>query len=285
MFYIVSFLAIALFPFALAAYGGHLAAKVLDEKDRWTAFLIVWTLASLGVIMAGLQQYMVYRSDQANEVRQGKSENEAKDLNNEVHNLKTDTSNLISAISGTLPMIAALNSDLATLRRDTEAAKEHHDPRMVANLEHQAQTAQQQVDALSHELLAITMAPQIAEQLREWHGTYRQKIKDMHSQQDEENIRWDAKHPNDPEGRTKAWNDWNAQIDRAEQDSEEQWNKTVANADFIRKELLQRIPLQLQSVEDKRQEKEFVKTRDDPQSADKAAHYLEELARRVPPPK
>lgn len=42
MFYIVSFFALALFPFALAAYGGHLAAKVLDGKKRRTAFVIVW---------------------------------------------------------------------------------------------------------------------------------------------------------------------------------------------------------------------------------------------------
>jgi len=146
-----------------------------------------------------------------------------------------------------------------------------------------AQAAQQQVNTLSHELLAITMAPQVAGQLREWDETNRQHIKDMHSQQDEDNIHWDEKHPNDPDGRIRAWKDWDAQIDKAEQSSGERWRKVVENADFIRKQLLQRIPYQ--SAEDKRQETEFAQTPRDFQSADKAARYLEGLARRVPPPK
>jgi uncharacterized membrane protein YbhN (UPF0104 family) len=137
MFYIVSFLAVAFFPFALAAYGGYLAAKVLDEKDRHAAFVTVWTLAFLGVAAAGWQQVMVYRSDRVNEVKQGKSEHETTELKGEVRGLRANTSDLISSVTVILPMIASLNADLATLRRDTAAAKEHHDPNLINNLEHQ----------------------------------------------------------------------------------------------------------------------------------------------------
>jgi len=284
MFYTVSFLAVAFFPFALAAYGGHLAAKVLDAKDRRKAFVIVWTLALLGVAAAGWQQIMVYRSDRANETKQRKSERDTSELKDEVHDLRTNTSNLISTIAGMFPMIASLNANYSTLARDTAAAKEHHDPRLINNLERKEQAAQQQVNTLSHELLVITMAPQVAEQLRDWYGTNKQKISDMHSQQWEQHIMWPQKHPNDPEGDIKASKDWDAAIKREEQNSSERLSRIIATADFIRKEMLQLIPSQQQSAEDKKQENEFAGTNGDRQSLEKAADYLEDLARRVPPP-
>jgi hypothetical protein len=211
-------------------------------------------------------------------------ENETRGLKNEIHDLKTNTSNLISTIAVMFPMIASLNADLATLRRDTAATKEHHDPRVVANLERQAQAAQQQVDTLSHELLAITMAPQVAQQLRDWYGTKQQKIQDMHDWQWEENIHWREKHPNEPAGLSKVWKEWDDRIEKEEQSSREELSRMLANADFIRKELLRRIPPQEQSAEDKNQEKEFAQTDSDQESLEKSARYLEELARRVPPP-
>jgi hypothetical protein len=203
---------------------------------------------------------------------------------NEVHGLRTNTSQLISGIAGMFSMIASLNADLATLRRDTAAAKEHHDPRVVANLERQAQAAQQRVDTLSHELLAITMAPQVAQQLREWYGTKEQKIRDLHNGQWEESVHWRENHPNDSDDRNKAWKYWDDAIEKEEQSSREELSRMLANADFIRKELFQRISPQQQSAEDKKQEKEFAQTDSDQRSLEKAAAYLEELARRVPPP-
>jgi hypothetical protein len=64
--YITSFLALAAVPLALGAYGGHLAAEVIsDRKHRRNAMLIVWNLAAVGVVLAGVQQIMTYRADRA----------------------------------------------------------------------------------------------------------------------------------------------------------------------------------------------------------------------------
>jgi hypothetical protein len=78
--------------------------------------------------------------------------------------------------------------------------------------------------------------------------------------------------------------EWDAAYSKADDDAQEKLKRTIATADFVRKELLQRIPLERQSEEDKKQEKEFAQTDSDPQSLEKSARYLEELARRVPPP-
>jgi hypothetical protein len=68
--YIINFLAVAAFPLAIAGYGGHLAAKVLDKVDRKRALCVVWTLAVLGVVLSGVQQVLVYRSRRADDFRE-----------------------------------------------------------------------------------------------------------------------------------------------------------------------------------------------------------------------
>jgi predicted PurR-regulated permease PerM len=68
--YVINFLAVAALPLAIAGYGAHLAAKVLDKFDRKRAVCIVWTLAILGVFMSGLQQVFAYRSHKAEDLRE-----------------------------------------------------------------------------------------------------------------------------------------------------------------------------------------------------------------------
>lgn len=68
MVYIISFLSLAAFPLAVAGYGGHLAAKVLEMRERRRALAVVWILAMLGVLLSGFQQVLVYRSDRAHDV-------------------------------------------------------------------------------------------------------------------------------------------------------------------------------------------------------------------------
>jgi hypothetical protein len=70
-------LSVAAFPLAVAAYGGHLAAKVLDPRDRRKALATVWVLAILGLLLAGLQQMLMYRSDRAHELQQAAMEAKA----------------------------------------------------------------------------------------------------------------------------------------------------------------------------------------------------------------
>lgn len=70
MVYIISLLSVAAFPLAVAAYGGHLAAKVLDHGERRKALSIVWVLAMVGFLLSVWQQVLVYRSDRAHELQQ-----------------------------------------------------------------------------------------------------------------------------------------------------------------------------------------------------------------------
>jgi len=63
MIYLISFLAVAAVPLAVAGYGGHLAAKVLDRPQRRRALTFIWALAAAGVLLSALQQMLVYRSD------------------------------------------------------------------------------------------------------------------------------------------------------------------------------------------------------------------------------
>ena len=70
MVYVISLLSVAAFPLAVAGYGGHLAAKVLDRPERHKALATVWALAVVGLVLSGLQQVLVYRSDRAHDLRQ-----------------------------------------------------------------------------------------------------------------------------------------------------------------------------------------------------------------------
>ena len=70
MVYLISFFSVAAVPLAVAGYGGHLAAKVLERPHRRKALAIIWALAALGVLLSALQQVLVYRSDRAHERQQ-----------------------------------------------------------------------------------------------------------------------------------------------------------------------------------------------------------------------
>ena len=70
MLYVLSFLSVAAVPLAVAGYGGHLAAKVLDGPERRKALRVVWVLAAFGVLISAVQQIMVYRADRGHEQEQ-----------------------------------------------------------------------------------------------------------------------------------------------------------------------------------------------------------------------
>jgi hypothetical protein len=53
MVYVISVLSIAPFPLAVAGYGGHLAAKVLDRPERRKALATVWALAVVRASVVG----------------------------------------------------------------------------------------------------------------------------------------------------------------------------------------------------------------------------------------
>src|SRR5208283_384343 len=70
MIYFINFLAVAAIPLAIGGYGVHLAAKILESTDRRKALAIIWLPAAVGVLLSGVQQILIRRSDRAMELRQ-----------------------------------------------------------------------------------------------------------------------------------------------------------------------------------------------------------------------
>jgi hypothetical protein len=70
MGYVVAFLAVALFPIALAAFGVYLAAIALDGKKKIWAFVAIGFIAGFGVLTGALQQLGAYHSDLTHEKRE-----------------------------------------------------------------------------------------------------------------------------------------------------------------------------------------------------------------------
>ena len=61
---VVGTLILAIVPFVLAAYGGHLAAEVIaDLRLRRRTKRIFWGLCAVGVVFAFYQQYRASQSD------------------------------------------------------------------------------------------------------------------------------------------------------------------------------------------------------------------------------
>lgn len=70
MIYFINFLAVAAIPLAIGGYGAHLAAKILELPDRRKALAVIWLLAAVGVLLSGVQQVLIHRSDRAQELKQ-----------------------------------------------------------------------------------------------------------------------------------------------------------------------------------------------------------------------
>jgi hypothetical protein len=77
MIYLINFLAVAAIPLAIGGYGAHLAAKILEIPDRRKALAIIWLLAAVGVLLSGLQQVLIHRSDRSQELKQAALEEKA----------------------------------------------------------------------------------------------------------------------------------------------------------------------------------------------------------------
>jgi len=253
-----------------------LVSEMFSKKYRM-ALWVFFALLAGGYTVMGI----VLDKDNAATVLAERTRNakEREDLQTEVTGLRANTSNLITAMYGTLPIIASLTSDIATLRKDTEAAKEQHDPRLIANLQQTAQTAQQQADNLSQEVLALTLAPQIAEQLRSWQTELNAAQQNAHNFEWEEQALYIKSHPDYKEGVSRIQEKYGVQYQQIDKEYQAKWEGLLRTAAFLRKEMLKRIPLERWTPIDKSDEQFAALPRDG------LANYLEGLAKRVPPPK
>ncbi len=278
-------------PYAYEVMGGFLifyssavTETKLPEPERrkhWIIFggmAVIYILVGIGIRRAELQRGEIDKQYAAED------RNALRDIRN---TMDTRMDGVFSSFQATYLQLASLSLDLHNMRVGLTQAINRNDPHKLADLEKQAQTAQQQVDNLSHEVLAITMAPRVAQQLRDWDGERRGKQSDLH------NFEWEAvshfrdQHRGDNEGLRRIEASWDHEYEKADNEYRERLKGIIATADFVRKEMLQQIPLQQQYAEDKKQEQEFAQANNNPESLDRnsAAQYLENLARRVPPPK
>jgi hypothetical protein len=255
------------------------------DRKRWTHWIMFGVIAVVYIVCGiGLRFTEIQRNDkntkQADEDRQELRDNRKR--------MDSRIDSVLSSSQVQYLQLASLSSEIGVMRNSVLQAIYKNDPRQIRDLESKMQAAQQQADTLSHELLALTMAPQVAGQLLGWE-------EERHASEDninhfeweaEQHYQWD--HPGDKKGLDQVIAKYAAQVHESNNDFREKLKGIIVNADFVRKELLQRIPAALQvPAIDKPEEQKFTQARTDPDSLDRkdAARYLEQLAQRVPPPK
>lgn len=128
--YLVNFIAGAVFPLALAGYGGHLATLALPEKSkqRRNALILVWTLAILGVGSSAFQQYVSFRSDNKRSVFDSA---ERSSVDNKLDSISTQLGRLLrnaktgrqqAEILSTQEQVNSLKSSLGVIAKEASNA-------------------------------------------------------------------------------------------------------------------------------------------------------------------
>jgi len=143
-------------------------SPLLGEKMKTKGKIGVYVLfAVIGCVYSGVGIYLRHqaKSEQA-EDRQ--------ELRNEIKGLRGDMTKMLTESSGVLSLVASLNSEVAILQKVTEATREKHDPRVIADLQARAIQAREntaQHKGVSNQLL-VAMTPNAAQQLREWNDNW-----------------------------------------------------------------------------------------------------------------
>lgn len=195
--------------------------------------------------------------------------------------LVKQTTNLVTTASITVPKLNELDGKIANLK--IQIAKNQNDPKVLANLQHQAKQLQDQRDDLSRELMTMTLAPQIAKQLRDWEGDWKADQHDNHLKGWEESFQYRNEHPNDSQGQNAIDERWQRVYDKTDHDYEKKLGQIIASAELVRKDLLERIPGEQVDITE---QAKFAEALRDSGSLNRveAADYLDSLVLRVPLP-
>jgi hypothetical protein len=255
-----------------------------QERKRMAHWILFGAIA---LIYAGFGIGLRYDEIQQTASATQKADQDRADLRGMRTSMDTRMDGVFSSFQSTYLQLSALSLDLRNMRVSLTQAIDRNDPQKIADFVHRAQAAQEQVDNLSHEVLALTMAPQIAQQLRDWENDRKVKMGDLHNAEWETTEHYRNRHRGDAEGLKSIEDDFQRQYDKADKEYRNKLSGIIATADFIRKEMLQQIPPQQQLPEDKKQEQAFAQAKEDPEALDRdnTPRYLENLAKRVPPPK
>jgi hypothetical protein len=253
------------------------------DRKRWTHWIMFGMIAVVYIVFGiGLRFTEVQQNDkntkQADEDRQ--------ELRDNRRRMDSRIDNVLSSSQVQYLQLASLSSEIGVMRKSLLQAIYKNDPRQIRDLESKMQAAQEQADTLSHELLALTMVPQIVNQLFNWQLEQRSAEQEIKNFEWEELMRYrETHHPSDQKAEEQILAKYEPRIDKSNADYAEKLIEIIATADFVRKELLQRVPLQ--GAYDKLEEQKFAQAKTNPEGLDRhdASQYLEQLAKRVPPPK
>jgi hypothetical protein len=132
-----------------------------EMKRKWKIGFYVF-FAVVAFAYSGVGIYLRHQT----EIKEAQDRQERRD---EIKDIRGDMTKMITLSSGVLPLMESLDSEVAILQRDVEAAREKHDPRAIADLQARANSAQQVSKGVSDRLL-VAMIPNAAEQLRARNG-------------------------------------------------------------------------------------------------------------------
>lgn len=190
---------------------------------------------------------------------------------------RADAQQLSTNIGVLMVRGAMADSHLADIDRKLDAAREKHDPRLIAGLQAQATTAREQVDSISKDML-LTLVPRVADQLRSW------KEDSDTAERELELRKYDPAHYHlTGKALEESDADWDKRIADSKMQFQEKLKNILANADSLRRLIMQKLPPSTTVPDDKEWEKVFTsekrRTEDFPVIG--AADYLTELGKRL----
>jgi len=202
---------------------------------------------------------------------------EADENRDELRTLKTNTTSLITSFNNTFPLVLSLSTDLTEIRRDLEAAKGKSDPRLMAALDARIKTAQQHADVVSKDIL-VALAPTLADQMEKISTSWNEEAHDQ-----------DMRHNDLPYQQIPDKLQREQELDTKMAETDKQYGaklKTIVRqADSLRQEMLQKLPPEARTAEDKKMETRFGDLRKSPSlrlyTLSDEAKYLRELGERL----
>lgn len=217
-----------------------------------------------------------------------------RDANEELETTKSllgKTNTLLAWTASADPKLHQLDSQVDVLNKKIEKAQEQHDPKLVAKLQTELRQTQHQADDVSAELLAIATASRTAEDLRDW------ELERQAAQTNVHNVAWDEQvvyvRDHHLDGQQAAldkylrqWRaEWEPRYAKVDQDARDRLVKLIGTADLVRKALIPKATPN--PAYDRLEEAALSAALNNPESLDRvgAATYLDDLVRRVRPPK
>jgi hypothetical protein len=156
--------------------------------------------------------------------------------------LVTSTNTMVTGFGILAPKLSALDEHVADVERKLAAAREKHDPKLIADLQSQVTTARAQAENLSKTML-LSLAPGILGELQGWARKWEEDDISLSSR-----TIYERQHPDSP-GQPERLDEANNAMARMNADHTRQIWSLMASANYLREQLLRG---QLLTAEDQR---------------------------------